>query len=495
MGDERASELALEPPAWPWLLGAGGAAFALLMGLSSRYGYHRDELYFLEAGDHLAWGYPDQPPFVAVVARAMDSLAEGSLVALRTPSAITIGLLVVSSGFVARELGAGRAAQALAAGVMATGAVVLGAGHLLSTTTTSLLVWALVTGLVLRALRTDRGGHWVLAGLVAGLGLQANSNTVFLLGAVVAGLVLAGPRRALATPWPWVGAAVALAIWSPYLVWQAQEGWPQLEVSASIAAGESGTSESRAAFLPFQLVLLNPFMAPVWIAGGVRLLRSPSLAWCRGLGLCWPVLAIVFLVSGGKPYYLSGLYPLLLGAGAQPAVDWAARSGGRVVALVGGVLLGLPSIGFALPVVPVDRFGGSLVADANYDLGEQIGWPAFVEQVGAVVEQQDGEVALLTRNYGEAGAIDRYGAPYGLPPAHSGDMGYWHWGPPPESADVVVAVGFDRATLDRAFADVRLAARIDNGLGVDNDEQGAPIWVCARRVAPWDDLWEGFRDL
>jgi hypothetical protein len=495
MGNGSAEERRLEPAAWPWLVGAGGAALTLLMAVASRYGYHRDELYFLEAGDHLAWGYPDQPPYVAVIARAMESLAEGSLVALRAPSAITIGLLVITSGLVARELGAGRAAQAMAAVVMATGPVVLGAGHLLSTTVASLLAWALVTLLVLRALRTGRGHLWVVAGVVAGIGLQANSNVAFLLVAIVAGLVISGPRRPLATPWPWAGGAIALAMWSPYLVWQAQEGWPQLEVSASIAAGGSGTSESRAAFLPFQLFLLNPFMAPVWIAGGVRLLRAPALAWCRGLGWCWPLLAVVFLVTGGKPYYLSGLSPLLVGAGVQPAVDWVARSRGRIAALGGGLALGLPAIGFALPIVPVDRFGDSPVADASYDLGEQIGWPSFVEQVAAVVEQQGSSAALLTSNYGEAGAIDRYGRRYALPDAHSGDMGYWHWGPPPDGVEVVVAVGFDRASLERAFGDVHLAGRVDNGLGVDNDEQGAPIWVCRERREPWRDLWDDFRDL
>ena len=487
---------ALAPVAWSWLLAVGAAVAAGLLAVAGRYGYHRDELYFLEAGDHLAWGYPDQPPYVAVVARVVDSVAEGSLVALRAPSAITIGLLAVVTGLVARELGADRLGQALAAVAMATGGVSLGSGHLLSTTPPSLLAWAAVTLLIVRALRTGRPHLWVLAGVAAGVGLQANSNVVFLLAAVLVGLLAAGPREALRTPWPWVGGALALALWSPYLVWQAREGWPQLDVSASIAAGESGTSEPRELFLPLQLVMLNPFLAPVWIAGAVRLLRDRALRWCRGLGWCWPVLAAVFLVSGGKPYYLSGTMPLLVGAGAPLAIDWARRTRPRATGLVvAAAVLWVPAVWVTLPVVPVDRFADSFVSDASYDLGEQIGWPRLVEQVADVVEQQDGTVALLTRNYGEAGAIDRYGERYGLPEAHSGDMGYWHWGPPPDDAEVVVAVGFPRATLEWAFADVTLAGRVDNGLDVDNDEQGAPIWVCERRVAAWGDLWDDFRDL
>jgi hypothetical protein len=407
---------------------------------------------------------------------------------------MTVAALTVVTGLVARELGADRLGQALAAAVMATGGVALGSGHLLSTTPPSLLAWAVVTGLVLRGLRTGHGLPWLLAGGAAGLGLQANTNVVFLLAAVLAGLLLAGPREPLRTWWPWAGAALAVVLWAPYLVWQAREGWPQLEVSASIAAGESGTSEPRELFLPLQLLLLNPFMAPVWIAGGLRLLRDPALAWCRGLGWCWPVLAAVFLITGGKPYYLSGTMPLLLGAGAPLAITWARRARRSAVVLSAGLALWFPAVFVTLPVVPADRFADS-AAEANYDLGEQIGWPDLVAQVAAIVERQSGPVALLTRNYGEAGALDRYGDSYALPQAHSGDMGYWHWGPPPDDVKVVVAVGFDRATLARVFDDVAPAGRVDNGLGVNNDEQGAPIWVCRGLRYLWVDLWDDFRDL
>lgn len=189
-------------------------------------------------------------------------------------------------------------------------------------------------------------------------------------------------------------------------------------MGASIAAGDSGTSEPRSAFLPIQLVLRNPVMAPVWIVGLIRLFRSPALAWCGGLAWTWPLLALVFLVSGGKSYYLSGIYPLLVGAGAQPVVEWAMAARARTPMLFAGVALGMPAIGAALPILPVSRFADSPVAEANYDLGEQVGSPTFVDQVAAVVDEQDGSVALLTSNYGEAGALDRYGGAYGLPEAH-----------------------------------------------------------------------------
>jgi hypothetical protein len=205
------------------------------------------------------------------------------------------------------------------------------------------------------------------------------------------------------------------------------------------------------------------------------------------------LLAAVFIVTGGKPYYIAGIYPLLVGAGAGPTIAWVERSTRRRVALVVAVVLFLPAVLVTLPVVPVDDVGDTPIIDFNYDAGETIGWSGFVDQVAAVVGEADGDVALLTRNYGEAGALDRFGPALGLPRAHSGHMGYWYWGPPPEEADTVVVIGFAEDDLRETCGDLRLADRIDNGLGVDNDEQGAPIWICEDRRATWAELWEDFR--
>src|SRR5207249_1030376 len=94
----------------------GGGVFVVLASTAGQYGYHRDELYFLAAGRHLAWGYPDQPPLVPVMAHIIDTVAPNSLFVLRLPSAIAAAAMVVITGLLARELGGGRGSQALAAG-------------------------------------------------------------------------------------------------------------------------------------------------------------------------------------------------------------------------------------------------------------------------------------------------------------------------------------------------------------------------------------------
>jgi 4-amino-4-deoxy-L-arabinose transferase-like glycosyltransferase len=421
---------------------------------------------------------------------------------LRTPSALAAAATVVVAGLTCRELGGGKAAQLLTAVAMAVSPLLLASAHLFGTTPFDLLFWTLLVYLVVRILRTGDDRFWLVVGLVAGVGLLNKDLVAFLAFGVLAGIALAGPRRRLASPWLWAGALVAALIWTPYLVWQAQHGWPQLAVAHSIAIGRSGTSEPRWAFLPYQLILVSPYLAPVWIAGLVRLLRDPALRRWRALGWSWIVLAVVFIVTGGKPYYLGGLIPVLLAAGAQPEIEWMAR--GRV-RLRRGILYAalavtaVTAVVVTLPVIPVGDLQNTNIGSLNYDAVQTVGWPAYVSEIAAVYHglptSEQASTAVLTTSYAEAGAVDRFGPALGLPRAYSGHDGFWYWGPPPASATTFVAVGYDRGFLEQTFGSVRLATRLNDHLGVNNDNQGAPVWVCTEPRGSWQALWPTFRYL
>jgi 4-amino-4-deoxy-L-arabinose transferase-like glycosyltransferase len=482
------------------VLAVSVALAAVLAGFASRYGYHRDELYFLACGRHLAWGYPDQPPFVPLIARLMSGLAPGSLTMLRLPSALAGGALVLLTALLTRELRGGTAAQLLACGVVALAPVVTGSGHLLSTTSFSFPVAALLCWLVLRILRTGEQRLWLAVGVTAGAGLLDTDLIAFLLAAVGAGLLITGPRLPLRSGWLYAGAAIALAMWSPYLAWQAGHGWPELAVARSIAAGRSGTSAPWWVIVPEQLVLVPFFAAPVWITGLIRLLRDPELRWCRAFGVAYPVLAVVFMATGGKPYYLAVMFPVLLAAGAQPAVGWLARAHRwlRRWLLFAGLALSAATLLTSLPVIPVTEVHDTPLVSLNYDAGETIGWPAFVAEIGQAYRSlpaaRRASAVVLASNYGEAGAVDRFGPADGLPPAYSGHEGFWYWGPPPPQAATVVAVGFGADQLGFCGSLTR-AATLDNHLAVADQEQGQPVWICTRLRRPWQALWPSLRNL
>jgi hypothetical protein len=307
------------------------------------------------------------------------------------------------------------------------------------------------------------------------------------------GLLVAGPRRVLLSPWLWCGAAIAIALWTPYLLWQAHHGWPQLDISKAIANGSSGTSAPRWQIPLQQLYLSSPPLDPMWIAGLLALWRSPRLRWCRAFGVGYVVLVIAVMVTGGKPYYVALAFPLLLAAGAQPAVDWVWQQRSRlrtwtIVLVVAAVIDGL----ITLPFVPLGALHSTPIVAINYDVGETVGWPAFAAQMDRALHAAGPGAVLVASNYGEAGAVQRY-YPQDATRVYAVHNAYWLWGPPPSSADPVVAVGFDPARLQPYFRSVGLATRLDNGVGVDDDEQQVSVRVCRRLNTPWPVVWKSLR--
>lgn len=472
----------------------GAAVSAVLIACAGRYGPHRDELYFVAAGRHLDWAYADQGPLTPLLARAMREIGS-SLTVLRLPAALAAGIIVVLSGLLARELGGRPRAEWLATACAAVAVIVLFLGHMLSTSTADLLVWTLLSWLVVRAVRRREDRLWLVAGVVLGIGLLNKPLPAFLAFGLLAGVAVAGPRRLLRSPYVWGGAAIALALWSPWLLWQADHDWPQLDVARSIAGGGSTSSEPWWTIVPFQALLVGPLLAPVWIAGLVVLFRRRDV---RFLAWAWGVLAIVFMATGGKPYYLAGLLPLLLAAGATAVDRWLDR--GRVTArrTTFATALALSAVTgaiIALPVLPPDKAGPVLAA--NEDVGETIGWPAFARTVADVhdsLASQAGAI-VLTANYGEAGAIDRYGPELGLPRAYSGHNAYADWGPPPGDSGPVIVVGYSQEAAARHLDGCKVAAHIDNREDVDNEEQDGPVLVCTGPDRPWSELWPTLRRL
>jgi len=465
---------------------------------SGRYGYHRDELYFIAAGAHPAWGYPDQPLLSPLLARAMDLLAPGSLLVLRAPAILACGITTVTTGLLAREAGGGGRAQWLAAACWAAGAVCLVTGHFLTTTTYDVCATAVVSLLIARVIRTGDERLWVPAGLVLGLGLLNKSLTGVVVAVVLIALAAAGPREVLRSRWFLAGAALAVLGALPYALWQLAHGLPQEQLAQSIA--RNGAEGGRGGFIPFQLVLIGPLLAPVWIAGLIRLLRAPAVRRLRCFAIAYLVLTPVFIASGGKAYYMSGLYPILLGAGAVALDRWLerGRERARVWLLTGAIAFtGATSVVIGLCVLPERDLQGSVVMALNPDAGETVGWPRFTRTVATVYRSltsfQRAHTAIFTQNYGEAGAIAHFGPALGLPYPFSGHNGWALWGPPPDADTVAVVVGLDRQRVSASFTGCSVRARIDDGVGLNNTEQGNPVWVCTGERRPWSRLWRSLR--
>jgi Dolichyl-phosphate-mannose-protein mannosyltransferase len=482
------------PIAWRPLGIVSGASFAVLFGLSGRYGYHRDELYYLAAGKHLAWGYDDQPPIVVALARLADEVAGGALMVLRLPATLALAATVLLTGLIARELGGAAKAQTLAAVAMACAPVTAVAGHLLSTTVLDVFWWTLLAFLLVRYLRVPSDGLLYLSGPVIGLALLTKTLVLIFLAGVFTGLLVAGPRAIFRRAALWVAAATALLMWAPNLWWQAAHGWPQLEMTAVIR--EDTDWGGQAFVVPAQLIIMGLLATPIWIAGLWKLLRSPDLRPYRVFGFAYLVTVALVAVTGGQIYYPAGAYPALVAAGSLAAIGWFRR---RLIPYAAVAVTAAWTAVMALPIFPIGVLADTPQPAVNYDAGETVGWPQLTATVAAVyngLPAQDRSAAvILASNYGQAGAIAHYGPALGLPQPYSGHLAFWRWGPPPATGTgSAVTIVISRRSPE--FCDsAEIAARHDNGYRVDNEEQGVPIWLCRGLKEPWPALWPGLRRL
>jgi hypothetical protein len=501
---------AAAPAAAPALARAPWAGIALIaalavtaeMAVSARYGYVRDELYFLSAGRHLAFGYVDQPPLTPLLARATTALTGGTLAGFRILPALGLAALVAMTAAMSRRLGAGRTGQLLAAVAAASCAEYLGAMHELTTTTPDFVFWALTLLLVMRLLVSQDPRWWVAIGGCAGVASEAKWNIGFLLAALAGGFLLTDARRLLASRYLLLGGLIAAALAAPDVIWQAAHGWPGLDVFRAL---QGAAWHNRAVFWPAQLLYTGVALIPVWVSGAVWSLRSAAARPFRPVAIACVAVIVLHFVLGGKAYYPGAAFTFLLAAGCVPLERRLVAHAPRArritpvilagAAMVAGAVLSAP---VALPVLPARTLHTIPVQKINYDLGEEIAWPRLVALVAREYDARPAALrqrtTILAGNYGEAGAIDRYGPAYGLPRVYSGANNFWLWGPPPAADSAAIAVNVDPGLLRREFAHVRQIGTFRNGLGVDDDEQGAPVFLATGLKSSWRLAWPAFRD-
>lgn len=477
---------------WPVAIVAGLVGL-LLLATSGRYGYFGDELYFVAAGHHLSFGYADQPPLVPLLALIADTVAPGSLVVLRIPAILITVAGVFFAAMTARDLGGSRRAQILTASSYAVAPFLAGGGHLLATSTVDPWLWTVITWLLVRWVRVRDDRLLLWAGVVTAVTLQVKYLIVFFWIIAGVAILVTGPRDLLRRPLLWVGAAITVLTSVPGLLWQARHGWPQLDMSSVIAADEHASIGGAGGFLLVLALYTGIVGVPLGLFGLWRTLRLPEF---RFLGLTAIGLVVVFIVTGGRPYYAGGILPVLWAFGAVgldgrrrwlPWVAWPA-----FVASVALVVA-------ALPVRPVETLQNTDEVADFIDL-ESVGWPQLADEVATAYRALPDDVrehtAIVGDTYWSASAMSMYGPEHGLPAPYSPNRGYWYFGAPPDSATNVLYIGDSHSDdIRQHFATVSRVATVDNELGVHNGYQGAPIYLAIGRDQPWSTLWPALRYL
>ena len=484
---------------WALLGGLSFVVFAAHMLVSGRYGYFVDELYYIACSKHLAWGYVDQPPLIAAITWLERMTLGESLPALHFLPAVAAGLRVLLTGLIARELGARRFGMVLACVCVMVAPMYLGLDSLLTMNVFESLFWM---GAGLTALKIFNGASqkwWLLFGAVCGVGLLNKHSMLFFGFGLFVGLLLTKQRKQFASPWIWAGGVIAVLIFLPNLVWQAQRHFPMIELLRNVQASGRNAEMGPLKFLLTQALIFNPVTAPVWIVGLVELLRDREGRGWRVLGITYVVIMICMLTMHGRMYYPAPAYAMLFAGGGVAFERWfgAIRSGAWLrpayVALI--VITGVLFAPFAyFPMLTVEQY----MAYAKFwhfeppklethrmgplpqIYADQFGWKEMATVVADAYHklppQEQKNCAIFGQNYGQAGAIDFFGAKMGLPPAISAHQNYFYWGPRGYTGECMIILDDRPERMHELFESVEFAGHVQHPLSMPYEH--FDVYVC-----------------
>ena len=499
---------------WVWCI--AGLKLALNVAFHGRYGYFRDELYYIACSDHLAWGYVDQPPLCALILAATRWLFGDSLYAIRFVPALAGAFVVVLAGSMARLLGGKKFAQLLAAAAAAHSPVILGnAARYYSLNAFDLFFWALLAWLVIKIIVQERPDWWIWFGVAAGLGLLNKYSVGFFVAGLGAGLLLTAQRRQLLDRRFWLGALIASLLFLPHILWQVNNDFPSLEFMHR-AAGEKNVASPPLEFLIGQFMQSGFAQSLLWLLGLAFFVFHHSGRKMRLFAWTYILIFAVMILSHAKVYYLTPIYAPYIAAGAVllERVSWKAVRPVFVIALV---LLSALVMPFAIPLLPVEKFIAyqnalglapkpeehSPLKDLPQYYADMFGWEEMIEQVAAIYrqltpEEQSGCV-IYVRNYGQAAALDFFGRRHGLPPALCPHNNYWLWGQSriDQPMTVAIVMGVHRATEENLsdlqgpgrFTQVELAATTNHPYAMPH-ENGRQFFICRGPQFSFAQIWQ-----
>jgi hypothetical protein len=496
---------------WALLGGLSLLTFSAHMLVSGRYGYFIDELYYLACSHHLAWGYVDQPPLIAVITWLERVTLGDSLHALRFLPAVASGLRVLLAGWIARELGARRFGMLLACVCVMFAPIYLGLDSLLTMNVFESLFWMSAALIALKIFHGASQKLWLLFGLICGVGLLNKHSMLFFGFGLFVGLLLTKQRKQFASPWLWAGGLIAALIFLPNLLWEVHRNFPTIELLRNVQRSGRNTEFGPLKFMLIQAAILHPLAAPVWIAGLVELLRDREGKGRRVLGITWLVIMICMLTMHGRMYYPAPAYPMLFAAGGLAFERWLAplRSGGwlRPAYVTLLVITGLILAPFAyFPMLTVNQyiayakvlhFGPPRIE--NNRLGplpqiyaDQFGWKEMAQVVAnayySLPPDERTSCAIFGQNYGQAGAIDFFGAKLGLPAAISGHQNYFYWGPRGYAGQCMIVMDDNPDRLHELFDSVEFAGHVDHPLSMPYEH--FDVYICRKpKFGSLQQLW------
>ncbi len=487
------------------------SAVALLVHLltNERYGYFRDELYYIACGRHLAFGYVDQPPLSILLLRLSQVLFGSSLFTIRLLPSVAGAATVAITGLIARELGGRAWAVALGSAGSLCALFNLGVGNFFSMNAFEPLFWMGCVYLLVRIVNSGSPTLWLWFGVLVGLGFENKHSTAFFAAAVFVALLLTPERHHFAQKWIWFGGLIAFAIALPNILWQLRNHWPTYELLSNIAHSDKNVALSPVEFIVQQIVFMNPGTLPLWLSGLIWLFASRHGRQYMGLGIVYLVILAEFIILHGKSYYLAPAYSMLFAAGGVAVervfadqLRWFKPGLLFLTLATGGLLapLAVPTLPPGKLVAYMQAIGlqpprteTSHTAPLPQIFADQFGWEQMVASVGHVYNHLRPEdkkrATIFCQNYGEAGAIDFFGSKFGLPRAISGHQNYFLWGPRDWTGEVALVLNTHDDDEREQFVSVEDLGQIVSSPWAMPFERRTHVYLCHDLKANVGDFW------
>ena len=481
----------------------------LLLIFAGNYGIFRDEYYYIETSKHLAFGYVDLQPLSAIILAVSRFIFGDSIFGIRIFSYIAGSAIVFVTGLIASELGGSKFAQISSAFLIIFSGVVLGASSYFSMNSFDILLSTLMFYYLIKLINTGNPKLWIVIGLLFGVGLENKLSFLFLGFGLAVGLLLTKYRKQLKAKELWIGAALAIIIFLPNIIWQIANHYPTLEFMHN-AALYKNKPMGLLDFFRKSLSELNPgYTVFIFTALYFMFFNSEGKKY-NLMGWLYISVFFVFAFNNGKPYYMGVLYPMILAAGvvgADKLIDKLLRRWVKVVLAVIIIPFCFIVVPFAIPLLNVDAFinltekmGMKPENSERSELGllpqfysDRFGWEGMVKQVADAYNQLSDEekkhTLIFGQNYGEAGAVNYYREKYNLPQAISAHNNYWIWGYPKDfEAEVIIVIGSNLKDNSKFFEDVKLAAHHFNKYGMPFEN--VDIFICKHPKKPLKDVWD-----
>lgn len=476
-----------------YVWGIAAATALLHFAVAGRYGFFRNELYFIVCGRHPDFGYVDQPPLIPLIAAATQAFGI-HLWLLRLPAVVAAAALVPVTAAFARLFS--RQTVVVVSAALAA-AICPSLAALTSTLTTSTfepLAWTSCAYFITRfVVRRDRNSL-LWAGVVAGLAMEAKYGILMWLAGLCAGLLIFH-RKILISREFLYSLVVAAFLAMPSLLWQAMHHWPFLALIAHHRATGFALTGSPAVFEIVQIFANNILLAPLWIAGVIAPFAIERLKSARFLSVAFLVATVIDIASGGKDYYLFGVYPTMFAVGAGIL---SMRTPRWLVAvwLTTATALFAMAAPIALPLLTPPKLEhyiarthlrprpdetAAIGAPLTQVFSDEMGWRELEKQVASIYHSLpagDGQkAAIFASNYGEAAAIDVFGREDRLPPAISGGNQYFVWGPHGADGSVMIIINGHPQRWVAACHDLQIAGTFGVPYAMPY-ERDRPIMIC-----------------